>query len=184
MLQEVIVVEGKNDAQAVKRAVEAQVLVTQGWQLSPNTLANLRGAYERRGLIILTDPDGPGERIRARLAALFPQAGHAYIPKEAARGEGDVGVENASPASIRTALARARHYQEGAGPAFTMEDLFRWGLNGASQAAARRAALGAALGLGYGSAKHLLTWLNAYGLSRAEVEEAVAELSKLSWNGA
>ena len=177
MLREVIVVEGKRDAQAVRRAVEAQVLITDGWQLSADTLAAIKGAYERCGIIILTDPDGPGERIRARLTALFPKAGQAHIPKKAATKDDDVGVEQASADAIKEALAKVHYHLQEVKEKFSAADLFSWGLNGSEDAAKKRAALGAALGIGYGSAKQFLARLNAFGVSRAEVEEALAKLS-------
>ena len=107
MLQEVLIVEGKMDVAAVNRAVEADCIVTGGFHFNRRTLSNIAAAYERRGIIILTDPDSAGERIRKFLAEKFPNANHAYIPKIEAVGNGDIGVEQASPESIRKACYRS-----------------------------------------------------------------------------
>lgn len=174
MIRQVIVAEGKSDAARIARAVEADVIVTEGYTLRPAVVADIRAAYEKRGIIILTDPDGPGERIRKRLAALFPEALHAFVPKEDAKTEDDVGIENASPEAIRQALAKVRvQHQEITGH-FTAADLFAAGLTGSPDASLRRAAVGAALGIGWGNARQFLKRLNHFGITREEWEQALS----------
>ena len=78
MLKEVLVVEGKMDTVAVKKAVDAETIETGGFTLAPYTLAAIEVAYKKRGIIILTDPDGAGERIRAFLTGwLFLRKKHS-----------------------------------------------------------------------------------------------------------
>ena len=99
MIKQVIVVEGKSDIARVGMAVDADMIATEGFALKKTTIEKIRYAYEKRGIIILTDPDGPGERIRQRLSKLFPKALHAFVPKSEASTEDDVGIEDASPES-------------------------------------------------------------------------------------
>lgn len=80
MIKEVIVVEGKSDVAAISRALEADCLITGGFGLSKRAMKDIKAAYEKRGIIILTDPDGAGERIRRHLEKRFPLAKHAYVP--------------------------------------------------------------------------------------------------------
>ncbi|MDT8903689.1 ribonuclease M5 [Anaeroselena agilis] len=176
MIREVVVVEGKKDVAAVKRAVEAECLVTGGFSLSRHLLAQIEAAYGRNGIIILTDPDSAGERIRKVLSARFPGAKHAFVPREAATANDDVGIEQAPAEAIRAALAKARCQEWRPEAVFTMEDLLGAGLAGSPTAAARRAALGEALGIGYANAKTLLRRLNNYGVTRAEFTAAVAAM--------
>ena len=68
MIKQVIVVEGKSDIARVGMAVDADMIATEGFALKKTTIEKIRYAYEKRGIIILTDPDGPGERIRHRLS--------------------------------------------------------------------------------------------------------------------
>ena len=97
MLKEIIVVEGKSDIAAVKRAVEADCISTGGFHLTKNLLRTIAGAYTRRGIIILTDPDTAGENIRKFLTKHFPNAKHAHISRDEGTLGDDVGVETASP---------------------------------------------------------------------------------------
>lgn len=174
MLKEVIVVEGKQDIQAVKRAVEAECIATGGFGLGPQVLERICQASSRRGVIILTDPDSAGERIRRYLSSRFPEARHAFIPREEAQAEGDIGVENASPDSIRAALARVRTVEWQPQTLFSWHDMLQAGLTAASDAAQRRARLGAALGIGYANAKTFFYRLNHYDITQEEFWAAVA----------
>ena len=176
MLKEVLVVEGKMDTVAIRKALEADTIETGGFTLAPYTLRQIEAAYKKRGIIILTDPDGAGERIRKFLTERFPEAGQAFIPKVQATANNDVGVEQAQPEAILAALAKVRHHEYRPQAEFSHMDLFQYDLNGSPQAAARRDALGAELGIGYGNAKRFLERLNHYGVSR---EEFLAALEKI-----
>ena len=179
MLKEVLVVEGKMDTVAIRRALEADTIETGGFTLAPYTLRQIEAAYKKRGIIILTDPDGAGERIRRFLTERFPEAGQAFIPKIQATANNDVGVEQARPEAILAALAKVRHHDYRPQAEFTHMDLFRYDLNGSPQAAARRDALGAELGIGYGNAKRFLERLNHYGVTREEFLAALAKLDNI-----
>ena len=126
----------------------------------------------------MTDPDGAGERIRRFLTERFPEAGQAFIPKVQATAHNDVGVEQAQPEAILAALAKVRHHEYRPQQEFTANDLFKNNLNGSPSAAARRDALGAELGIGYGNAKRFLERLNHYGVSREEFMAALAKIGE------
>ena len=175
MIREVIVVEGKDDEAAVKRAVEAQVLITHGFGISGKTWKMIEEAYHRCGIIILTDPDHAGENIRRKLAERFPEAKHAFISREAGTRDDDIGVENASPESIRRALEKVRTERETPSP-FTMADMVGLGLSAGEGAADRRSRLGEILGIGYANTKTFLNRLNHYGITEEEFAEALKEI--------
>ena len=178
MIQEVIIVEGKSDIARVRMAVEADLIATGGFTLSARTLEAIRHAYEKRGIIIMTDPDGAGERIRRFLAERFPQALHAFVPKKDALANDDVGIEQASPESICEALSKVRTHVVTKHAEFTIRDMMAARLDGSPEATQRRAELGAILGIGYGNAKRFLERLNHYGVTREEWQTALAELAK------
>lgn len=178
MLKEVLVVEGKMDTVAIRRALEADTIETGGFTLAPYTLRQIETAYKKRGIIILTDPDGAGERIRKFLTERFPGAGQAFIPKVQATANNDVGVEQAQPEAILAALSKVRHHEYRPQAEFSHMDLFKYDLNGSPSAAARRDALGAELGIGYGNAKRFLERLNHYGVSREEFLAALAKIGE------
>ncbi len=173
MLKEVIVVEGKMDTVAVKRALECDTIETGGFALRPHTLKQIEAAYRKRGIIFLTDPDGAGGRIRKFLTERFPDAGQAFVPKKDARVPDDVGIEQASPEAIRLALSKVHHHEYNPEPVFDVADLRDNGLSGSRDASRKRDLLGAELGIGYGTAKTFLRRLNTYGITREEFESAL-----------
>lgn len=175
MIKEVLVVEGKMDIVAIDKAVEADCIITGGFSLKPKTLDDIEKAYKKRGIIILTDPDCAGERIRKFLAKRFPEAKHAFVPKEDATANDDIGIEQASPEAIRTALEKVRTLDWNPNNEFTSADLIMNGLSGSNASSERRAVIGAKLGIGYANAKTFLTRLNHYGVTREEFEKAISE---------
>ena len=177
LLKEVIVVEGKMDVVAVHKALEADCLTTGGFTLSPKILADIKSAYQKRGIIILTDPDAAGERIRRYLTKHFPKAKHAFVPREEATANDDIGIEQASPAAIRTALAKVHTKILVPQLVFSSQDMIAAGLSGAANSAQKRAKLGAALGLGFANAKTFLKRLNNYGVTREEFATALNKLA-------
>ena len=188
-LKEAVVVEGRDDEAAVQRAVESAVLSTHGWGFPPEAIERIQRAYETHGIVILTDPDHAGERIRKRLTERFPEAKQAYLNRPDAEKEKggrivDVGVENASPEAIQEALLSARAQKKGAADgqgkadAVTAAQLAELGLVGSAEGAALRAAVGKALGIGNCNAKTFCRRLAAFGISREELLAAWSRISQ------
>ncbi len=182
-IEQVIIVEGRDDTNAVHRAVDAETIETHGFGITRATYALIEAAASKKGIIILTDPDYSGEEIRRRIAERFPDAKHAYIGRRAATSGQDIGVENAAPEAIISALRTARK-KSGCGAesgadseagiaVFCMDDLIRAGLVGKKDSASVRAAAGEKLGIGYGNARAFLRKLNAYAITSEEFDEAV-----------
>jgi len=178
MIKEIIVVEGRNDEAAVKRAVEAETIATHGFGIGEETFARIAKAYAERGIIIFTDPDHAGEKIRKRLSERFPEGKHAFLPREEATKSGDVGIENADPESIREALNKARPVIITKRVEFHQEDMLEYGLIGTAGSAGRRDKLGRRLGIGYGNGRTFLHRLNQYGIERREFEKAAEDLKE------
>lgn len=177
MIARVIVVEGRDDTMAIKRAVNADTIETHGFGISARTWQLLEKADEQRGLIIFTDPDHAGENIRKKVSARFPGSLHAYLDREDARDGDDIGIENARPEAIIKALKKARAVTVARENLFSMEDLQEMGLTSISDSARRRAQIGKILGIGNGNSKAFLKKLNAYGITKEEFYGAISKVS-------
>ncbi|MBQ7245333.1 MAG: ribonuclease M5 [Firmicutes bacterium] len=185
---EVIVVEGRDDTQAIRRAVRAVTIETHGFGISKNTWEKIENAYKDYGIIVFTDPDHAGEEIRRKITEKFPDAKQAFLSREKASekktssGYTDIGIENASPEDIREALekSRAKIAPETNGNTveqiFKMSDLDIAGLTGGEGSKERREKLGDILGIGYANAKGLLYKLNTLGIERAAFDEAIKRI--------
>ena len=108
MIKEVIVVEGRDDIAAVKKAVDAEMIAVGGFGINARVIARIKEAQKRKGVIVLTDPDFAGEKIRKIIAKRVPGIKHAYIAQEDGIKGDDIGVENATPEVIIEALNRAK----------------------------------------------------------------------------
>lgn len=81
-IKEIIVVEGKNDTNTLKRYFQCDTIETGGDQLVDSTLDRIREAQKCRGVIIFTDPDSPGEQIRRWINQAIPGCKNAFIEKK------------------------------------------------------------------------------------------------------
>lgn len=179
-IKEIIVVEGKDDTTAVQQAVNADTIETNGSAINEETIEKIKLAQQTRGVIVLTDPDFPGQKIRNTISERVPGCKHAFIPKEMAlhkRGKG-VGVEHASAETIRRALQDAQLMQAEAKEEITNQDLITAGFIGGSGAKARREMLGRLLKIGYTNGKQLHKRLMVFEISRQSFIEAVEVIRK------
>ena len=186
-----IVVEGRDDVAAVSGAVDALVIPTHGFGITAETWGMIEKAYKEKGLIILTDPDHAGEKIRQRLTERFPGALQAYVSREVATAADDIGIENAKPGAIAEAigkaLGRAEKDKSGDHAASKeaperiyadMADLRDLGLAGKDGASELRAEAAAALGIGYGNAAAFVKKLRGFGISLDELKEEIEKIRK------
>lgn len=178
-IKEAIVVEGRDDAEVVSRAYDAIIICTHGFGITRETWGLIEKAYEEKGIIVLTDPDFSGEEIRKRVSARFPEAKQAYIPREAAMKGDDIGVENATPDDVITAIESA-HSTLLKEPArmVTVAEFEEAGLTGNPDSARKREHAAAVLGIGYGNGKTFLKKINAFGISAEELNRAVGAIEK------
>ena len=69
-IQEVIVVEGKDDTANLRRFYEVDTYETRRSAINEDDLERIDKLNELRGVIVFTDPDYNGERIRKIIIAL------------------------------------------------------------------------------------------------------------------
>ena len=170
-VKETIVVEGRDDVSAVKRAVNAQVLEVNGFAVRKvDTLEKIKFASETTGVIVLCDPDFAGEKIRKTIENYVPNVKHAYISRKEGTKDNDIGVENASPEAIIKALEGAKYKEIENKDIYTMEDMFYYSLTGSDKSKELRQKLGEDLRIGYGNAKQFLNKLNHYSIDREKLE--------------
>ncbi|GGD99443.1 ribonuclease M5 [Paenibacillus nasutitermitis] len=188
MIKEIIVVEGKDDTVAIKRAVEAETIETGGSAIGADVLRRVELAQQRRGVIIFTDPDHAGERIRKIVAQRVPGCKHAFLPQEDASYKGDIGVENASPDAIRRALANVRTEaaagSEGTSlPEIAWDDLMKAGLLVHPNASNRRLQMGNLLGIGYANGKQFFKRCSMFRITREEFQRALTTMEQQNSEG-
>jgi ribonuclease M5 len=179
-IREIIVVEGKDDTVAIQRALNADTIETNGSAINEQTIKKIRLAQETRGVIIFTDPDFPGQKIRQTIDQQVPGCKHAFLPKGEAlhkRGKG-VGVEHATPDSIRKALKDVHMMQETIAEQITKEDLITAGLIAGAGSREKRERLGEILKIGFTNGKQLHKRLMMFQVSREAFADALRQLGQ------
>lgn len=177
-IKEIIVVEGKDDTTAIKRAVDADTIETNGSSIGDSVIEQIKLAQQTRGVILFTDPDFPGEKIRKTISDLVPGCKHAFLPKEEARpkrGRG-IGVEHASIDAIRQALSAVKEEMKEFTSEISFDDLLDAGLIGGSKAKDRREKLGILLKFGYTNGKQLHKRLQMFQISREDYITAINKI--------
>lgn len=177
-IKEIIVVEGKDDTVAIQRAVDADTIETNGAAISEETIERIKLAKEKRGVIIFTDPDFPGEKIRKTITERVPGCKHAFLPRKAAvakNGKG-IGVEHASVEDIRQALKNVYEETTEWKEEISFDELVAAGLIGGELAKKRRQHLGEILKIGYTNGKQLYKRLQVFQISKETFYAALEQV--------
>lgn len=155
-IKQAVIVEGKYDKIKLSGIIDAPIIQTDGFGIFKDKELQLmiRKLAEKRGILVLTDSDSAGFKIRSFIGSTVEQKNiiHAYIPdifgKESRKTEpskeGKIGVEGVSEEIIMRALENAgvlcETAQEPARP-ITKLDLYELGFTGGADSSKKRAAL-------------------------------------------
>ena len=151
-----IIVEGKYDKIKLSSLLDAVILTTNGFHIfhDADKMALIRYYAKTTGIIILTDSDTAGFKIRGYLKGCVPKGKitHVYIPdiygKERRKlkpsAEGKLGVEGIDKNALLAALEKAGvltdEIPEKTDP-ITRYDLYELGLSGGADSKSKRKAL-------------------------------------------
>ncbi|MBM7635228.1 ribonuclease M5 [Streptococcus saliviloxodontae] len=178
-IQEVLVVEGKDDTANLQRFYDVDTYETKGSAIDDDDLERIERLHDLRGVIVFTDPDYNGERIRKIIMNAIPTVRHAFLNRDEAKPGSktkgrSLGVEHASFEDLQKALSKVtQHFDDEEDFDITQADLIRWGLLTASDSRKRREYLGQKLRIGYSNGKQLLKRLRLFGISKADVAEVM-----------
>lgn len=178
-IQEVLVVEGKDDTANLRRFYEVDTYETRGSAINEDDLERIAKLNNLRGVIVLTDPDYNGERIRKLIMQAVPTAKHAFLNRDEAKpgskSKGrSLGVEHASFADLQKALSGVLgSYDDENNFNISKSDLMRLGLLMGTDSRKRREYLGEKLRIGYTNGKQLLKRLELFGVTLEQVEECM-----------
>ncbi len=193
-LQQAVVCEGKYDKIKLSSVIDGIIIPTDGFGIFRNKekLGLLRRLARTRGIVIFTDSDAAGFKIRSYLGGSIPEGKiyHAYIPdilgkekrKEKPSSEGKLGVEGVPMEVITSALERAGvtgldtlldHREK-----ITKLDLYNDGISGGAESKTLRLALLKQLDLPERlSVNAMLEVMNAF-ITKEEYQEIVREVKK------
>lgn len=195
-LKQILLVEGKYDAARLHNLVEGTILTTDGFRVMKDRALQrmLQQLGRTQGLIILTDSDAAGFKIRHFVTGLVGAAYvlQAYVPaipgKEARKAqpgkEGLLGVEGISDNQLLQSLHDALQSATTESPVdssdnvqpITYTDLYEWGISGTANSAERRRRLLQRLGLPPRLSKKELLQILTTLYTRESLAQQIAQL--------
>lgn len=170
-----IVVEGKNDKNKLENIFkDANIIITNGSEISQDTLNTIKSLSENNEVVLCLDPDGPGEKIRKKIMEYIPNAYNVYADKQKAisRNKKKVGIEHMSKKDICELFEHiyVPKYENN----ISYEELFDLGLMNNKKL---REKLCTNLHIGYCNGKQLYKRLNMLGLDIETIKENIKWLS-------
>ena len=189
-----LIVEGRYDKSKLASFLDGVIITTGGFDIfrDHKRLEMIRTLAKEKGIIILTDSDVAGFRIRSYLKGAIPQERiiNAYIPdvygkekrKAVPSKEGKLGVEGIDAGVLIDVLRRAgvlfedeeQTAQEG--ERLTKLDLYELGLSGGMDSAAKRRKLLHRLGLPENMAQNSMVGVLGAQYTAGELKEILKEL--------
>ena len=170
-IKEIIVVEGKSDTALLKELFEVDTIETHGLALDKKTLELIKEANKTRGVIVLTDPDFPGKKIRDQIQTVVPNCKHAFVSKKDATGKKKLGIAEANKEAVVLALENMVSFDVD-NQSITWHDVIDLDIIGNKQ---RRLLVYDLFNLGYGNVKTLFKRLNMVGISKEDVLKKLDE---------
>lgn len=187
-INEAVIVEGKYDKIKLSSVIDGVIIVTNGFGIfkDKEKLELIRYYAEKTGIIILTDSDNAGRKIRGYIKGAIGKGiiKNVHIPdifgkekrKTKASAEGKLGVEGIDTATLRAAFEKAgiTSAERTAPKDITKLTMFELGLSGGNESSILRKRLQKRLGLpSMLSAGALLEVLNTM-MTAAELKEHIA----------
>ncbi|ATZ21212.1 ribonuclease M5 [Mesoplasma tabanidae] len=175
MVNEIIIVEGKSDSQKLKQIYGQNLITieTNGLGFDDKKLNLIKELSKKNKIIIFTDPDGPGKKIRETLIEFLDvDVFNAFILKQDINKESKkIGIAEANEEAIKKALNNLITYNKNNNSIswnnYVQNDFYvkenrnkitkHFGLNNEM------------------SSKSLFKWLNWMNLNVEEIENIVGE---------
>ena len=166
----IIVVEGKTDVALLSTYIDAEYVISNGSAISDEVLDYLKFRSTNTKIVVLTDPDSPGKRIRDIIEQNVNNVSHCFIEKKYAIKNHKVGVAECDIDHLLEALNNVVTFSKSNKNTITMSDLFELGLVGPNSEILREKVT-KHYHLGFVNGKTLLKRLNGLNLNKKEIEK-------------
>ncbi|WP_249029305.1 ribonuclease M5 [Tannockella kyphosi] len=170
-IKEVIVVEGKTDTAVLQQLFHVKTIETQGLQLSDKTLELIVSTSKVKDIIVLTDPDYPGKKIRQQIQDAVPTCKHAFVERKDAIGKKKLGIAEARKEAIIEALENVVQF-DSSKESITWKEFLSLDIIGNTK---RRESVYQTFNLGQGNVKTLFKRLNMVGITKEDIVNQVGE---------
>lgn len=174
-LPQLYVVEGKNDIAKLSQSFFGPILSTNGSEVSNELIDQLVLLEQQYNIVLLLDPDGPGEKIRRTIHDRLKHPVNVFIPADLARSHNKkkVGIEHVSRETIERHLLEPKTVQRV--EALSMSQMVELELTGVMGAGRRRMHVCLVFNVGIANAKTLRQKLQLFGITYDQVKKALED---------
>lgn len=179
-MKKLYVVEGVHDVAKLKQVFpNINVVATNGTGVSRELLTELSQLQYIYDIVLVLDPDGPGEKIRGIIEREISNCQHIYVDRNQARSKNGkkVGVEHMSDSDLKRAFS-STHSVTTNETNITKGNLFELRLLGHVNSSNLRSLVGKELNLGYSNGSSFLRKINLFGISLETLERLVEKYER------
>lgn len=172
---QVFVVEGKNDIKVVKNVFPESICIkTDGLGIKKTTIDQLKSLEKDNEIIVITDPDCAGTKIRNIVLSEIPSASFLDLPKDKCIKKHKVGLENLSKEDFLKILETGKLLNKAVLKKnnFSLSDLVELKLTG-PESRGNKNKLHSLLGIYHFNTKQLLNFLNNTNYSKQQLKEVL-----------
>jgi ribonuclease M5 len=172
MKKTIFVVEGTHDEQHLKKLFpEIETISVGGSAIKEASMSFLIQYQDQLNIILLFDPDYPGEKIRKQVSLQLKNPQHVYIDQSYARYKRKIGIEHVTKTHLEEAFQHIvfNTYQN----TLSKEAFIDLGLEGHQEAKKRRAIVSKTYHIGYANAKTLFKRLNLIGKTKEDLQRII-----------
>ena len=125
----VIVVEGKSDVLFLETFLEPiDFIITNGSEISKNTINTIKEYSKKYKIIVLTDPDFPGKKIRDTINNKIENCYNAFVSKDVSIKKNKVGVAESTKDEVLKSLQNLHIFSNNTtSDEISLKDLVDWG---------------------------------------------------------
>lgn len=175
-INEVIIVEGKSDTTHLRSFFKnIDTIETKGSAIDQEVFDQIAVALEKRGAIVLTDPDFNGNKIRQKIITRFPNVKQAFLPRDQAapqKSGNSLGIEHATKEALEEALSNVVTAKK-ITTEVTSAELMKLHLIGYPESKKLREQIGDKLHIGYGNSKQFLKKVNQFNITIEELKQNI-----------
>lgn len=175
-IEQAIVLEGRADKQKVSKIIDAEFILSQGFNLRDDVFQRINKLAKEKGVIVFTDPDFAGENIRKKIIENCKgKIYHAYISKKQGEKNGNIGVENASLDDIKSAIVSSGASMKEETTKININDIRDLKLSSHKDSRKLRNYLGDKLSIGYANTKEFIKRLESRNISIETIKKLLEE---------
>lgn len=170
-----IVVEGQTDIDFLSSFISSDFYKVNGSAINDKDLNYIKLISTKKNVIVLTDPDFPGEEIRRKINQKIPNVFNAYVRKEFSIKNHKVGVAESTIDEILNSLNNIHTFSKETTTLdpLTINDMLELGLIGKNSSNFLRNQVCNYYHIGKSNGKQFLKKINLLGITKKEIKKAI-----------